>query len=84
MLAVGVVIALPASLDGMIFDIGYRFTCDDGTVTGAPIAFDNVIVTGTDVINPVLICPGSVDLIVDGSCLAICDDYTKIVLVSDN
>lgn len=77
-------IALPASLDGMIFDLGYRFTCDDGTVTGAPIAFDNVIVTGTDVINPVLICPGSVDLIVDGSCIAICDDYTKIVLVSDN
>ncbi|MFT5858719.1 MAG: gliding motility-associated-like protein [Flavobacteriaceae bacterium] len=77
-------IALPALLDGTTFDLGYRFTCDDATVIGAPIAFDNVVVTGTDIINPVLVCPGSIDLIVDGSCLAICADYTKNVLVSDN
>ena len=76
--------ALPISLAGTTFELGYRFTCDDATVIGTPLAIDNIVVSGTDLIDPVLSCPASVDLIVNGSCQAICQDYTKISGVSDN
>ncbi|MFT5777885.1 MAG: hypothetical protein ACI837_000833, partial [Crocinitomicaceae bacterium] len=79
------IIALPALLDGIAFELGFRFTYDDATTGALPIALDNVIVTGTDVIDPVIICPVSINQPVDGTCLAVCDDYTDLSFMrSDN
>jgi len=48
--------ALPAVLAGTTFELGFRFNYDNATV-GTPPAIDNVVVTGTDNIAPILICP---------------------------
>lgn len=78
-------IALPAAVDGIIFELGFRFTYNDVNINGIPLAIDNVVVTGTDVIAPTMTCPTSIDLPVDAGCTAICDDYTKSMLtLSDN
>ena len=78
-------IGLPGAVDGIVFHLGFRFTYNDVTVAGSPLAIDNVIVTGTDVISPIMTCPTSIDLPVNTSCVAICDDYTKDMLtLSDN
>ncbi|MCH2223322.1 MAG: HYR domain-containing protein [Crocinitomicaceae bacterium] len=78
-------ISLPSILDGTSFQLGFRFTYNDNTITGLPFAFDNVLVTGADLENPIITCPTSLDLFVDNSCQAIVDDNTKDLLtLSDN
>lgn len=78
-------IPLPALLDGTSFELGFRFTYDDNTINGVPLATDNILVTGTDNINPVITCPATADLAVDFSCSAIMDDFTKsMITLSDN
>lgn len=78
-------VSLPAAVDGISFELGFRFSYNDVTITGAPLAIDNIVVTGTDTIDPAMICPASIDLPVNGTCTAICDDYTKsMVSLSDN
>lgn len=78
-------IGMPGAVDGIVFDLGFRFTYDNATVNGNPPAIDNLVITGTDVVDPVMTCPTSINLPVDGTCTAICDDYTKSMLtLSDN
>ncbi|TXI83470.1 MAG: HYR domain-containing protein [Crocinitomicaceae bacterium] len=78
-------ISLPLSLNYSSFLLGVRFTYNDATINGTPIAIDNFSVTGTDNINPVLTCPSTQSLPVSAACLAIADDYTKnLVSLSDN
>ncbi len=78
-------LALPAVLDGTTFEIGFRFTYNDAIIAGGPLAIDNLSVTGTDTIPPVLVCASSIDLPVDGSCTALAGDYTSSSFtVSDN
>lgn len=78
-------INLPALLDASTFELGFRFTYNDATVTGNPAAFDNVVVTGTDNIPPSITCIPSADLLVDASCQATMVDYTKhYSALSDN
>lgn len=77
--------ALPGGLAGTTFWLGFRFTYDDVTVSGAPIAIDNVVVSGTDNISPTVVCPSNPELPVNLSCEPVMDDYTKEVLfLSDN
>jgi len=78
-------IGLPAALDGTSFELGFRFTYNDLTLFGLPIAVDNVMVTGTDTTPPVMVCPTSIDQGVTTNCEAFADDYGKaIILLSDN
>jgi gliding motility-associated-like protein len=78
-------VSLPGTLDFAVFLLGVRFTYNDATINGNPIAIDNFSVTGTDTQNPVITCPASTILAVTNSCLAIADDYTKsMVTLSDN
>lgn len=50
--------ALPITLAGTSFVLGFRFNYDNSVVgTSIPPAIDNVVVTGTDNISPILICP---------------------------
>lgn len=80
------ILPLGAGLNFSTFELGFRFYYNDATVTGSPLAVDNIVITGTDTAPPVMTCPLSVDQPVQaGSCTAICDDYTKDILtLSDN
>ena len=76
---------LPSSLNGTTFEIGFRFNYNDNTIVGNPLSIDNILVTGTDSIDPIITCPVSVETAVNANCLAYCDDYTKnIITLSDN
>jgi len=79
-------VPLPASLDGTVFELGFRFIYDDATITNTPLSFDNFIVTGSDTVAPVIVCSSTpIDLPVDGTCSAIVADYTTSgFTVSDN
>lgn len=78
-------IALPGALGGTNFLLGFRFHYNDVTVTGVPLAIDNVIVGGLDSTPPLMTCPSSIDQPTDSNCDAFADDYTKDVLtLSDN
>ena len=78
-------LSLPSLLDYSSFELGFRFTYNASTVTGIPPAVDNISVLGSDLVPPVMSCPTSLDLVVDGSCQAICDDYSASMLtLSDN
>lgn len=77
--------ALPTALNYSSFLLGVRFTYNDATINGSPLAIDNFTVTGTDNIDPVIICPTSLSVPVSPSCVAFADDYTKsMVSLSDN
>lgn len=76
---------LPSSLDFTVFYLGVRFYYNDAIVNGLPLAVDNILISGTDTVAPTMTCPLSVNLPVNSSCVAICDDFTKAVLtLSDN
>lgn len=78
-------ISLPVGLNFSTFLLGFRFTYNDLTINGIPLAFDNFTVTGTDTVDPIITCPLSMTQPVDASCIAIADDYTKnMVALSDN
>lgn len=78
-------IALPLSLNFTTFQLGVRFTYNDATINGVPLAIDNFVVTGTDTQNPIITCPTSITQQVNASCVAIADDYTKsMITLSDN
>jgi gliding motility-associated-like protein len=78
-------VSLPLSLNFSTFLLGVRFTYNNTTLNGVPLAIDNFVVTGTDTQNPVVTCPTSITQQVNASCVAIADDYTKsIVTLSDN
>lgn len=76
--------ALPILLDGTMFELGVRFTYDDATITGQPLAIDNFLVTGTDAIDPIISCPGDTNIYVDINCDGTMEDYTGDVTISDN
>ncbi|MFK7786035.1 MAG: HYR domain-containing protein, partial [Crocinitomicaceae bacterium] len=77
--------ALPASLNGTSFDIGFRFTYDDANIFPFPLSVDNVLITGTDTIPPVINCLGPLNLAVQANCTAVMQDYTKTnFTLSDN
>lgn len=78
-------VSLPAAVDASSFEFGFRFTYNDNTVTGNPPAIDNILITGTDNVAPVIICPTGKVLAVDSTCNAIMADFTKTeFLLSDN
>jgi gliding motility-associated-like protein len=80
-------ISLPAGLNFSTFLLGIRFTYDNATINGFPIAIDNFKVTGTltDAVNPSITCPISITQPVNASCVAFAADYTQeMILVSDN
>ncbi len=78
-------IALPGLLDGQSFELGFRFTYNDASINGAPISVDNILVTGTDTVDPLMTCPSTITQGVTTNCQAFADDYTKAILtLSDN
>ncbi len=77
-------VALPALLGGTTFELGFRFTFNDATIIGNPLAFDNVKVTGTDVTPPIATCPSDTSVYVDNSCNGLLPDYTSFATGTDN
>ncbi|MFZ9029461.1 MAG: hypothetical protein ACO2Z9_10630, partial [Crocinitomicaceae bacterium] len=77
-------IALPALLDGTTFLLGFRFTYDDATVTGQPIAIDNLFVSGTDTVDPIVVCPNDTLVYVDEFCDGLIKDWIMESTISDN
>lgn len=79
-----VAVALPPALNAIAFDIGFRFTYNDNTINGAPIAIDNFDVSGIDVTNPAITCPVTQSDYLDGTCSLLLADYTGLAMTSDN
>ncbi|NRA11666.1 MAG: HYR domain-containing protein [Crocinitomicaceae bacterium] len=77
-------IALPALLNATSFDIGFRFTYNDNTINGAPIAIDNFDISGDDLTNPTITCPANQSEYLDGTCSLLVPDYTGSVVTGDN
>lgn len=78
-------VSLPALLGASTFLLGVRFTYNNSTINGVPVAIDNFIVTGSDSVDPLITCPVSLVQEVDASCVAYAADYTKgMILLSDN
>lgn len=77
-------VSLPALLNGTSFDLGFRFTFNDATISGNPLAFDNVVVTGADATPPVATCPNDTTVYVDNNCNGVLPDYTSFVTGTDN
>jgi gliding motility-associated-like protein len=76
--------SLPADLNNQTFLIGFRFVYNELNVSGNPIAFDNLSITGDDVVPPVVTCPTTINLYVDQICSAEVGDYTNTVSITDN
>ena len=77
-------IALPAILDGTIFDLGFRFSYNDTGINGSPLAVDNITVQGNDVEAPTINCPLAIPLYVNASCEETLIDYTSLAFTVDN
>ena len=78
-------ISLPALLDFSSFWIGFRFTYNDANLGSIPAAIDNIALFGDDTVPPSITCPTSLELLVNSSCQAICEDMTKdMIALSDN
>ena len=77
-------IALPALLNSTVFEIGIRFTYNDATINGFPIAIDEFSVTGSDEVAPSIICPSVTPIYLDASCDGLIPDYTSSAFVTDN
>lgn len=78
-------VSLPALLNNSIFRIGFRFICNNTTVNGNPPAFDNVVITGTDVTPPVITtCVPDINYALNNICQATVDDEKGAIVASDN
>lgn len=81
-------IALPTSLGGSSFLIGFQFTYDDvSTIGNLPLAFDNVKVTGTavsDVTPPIVVCPPNQVVYVNSLCQATTPSFIALATATDN
>lgn len=78
-------ISLPALLDFSDFHLGFQFNFNDNTTNGVPLAIDNVLLQGDDIIAPALICETSYEVSVDLSCEALIPNMVEtIVSLSDN
>jgi len=77
-------INLPTSVNNMIFDLGFRFTYDNNTVSGTPIAIDNIDVTAVDNVSPAIICPAEIPLYVNNTCEVAIGDYISLAAPTDN
>lgn len=77
-------IALPAILNATSFDIGFRFTYNENTINGAPIAIDNFDVSGNDLTNPTITCPGNQSDFLNVTCSLLVNNYTGLAITSDN
>lgn len=77
-------ISLPAAVDGINFELGFRFTYSDANVVGLPLAIDNITVIGFETIPPVAICPADTTIYVDANCDGVIPDYTSFVIGTDN
>ena len=76
---------LPASLNNSNFLLAFRFVYSDATIVGNPFAFDNVVVSGTDLTPPVITCPVAIVVSSDVNCEAYTDDYSASMLtLTDN
>ncbi len=77
--------ALPTSLNSQNFQIGFRFSFDDNTVAGLPIAVDKFVVKGLDFVKPTITCPATYAAIYgDSSCSTVLFDLKGLVTVNDN
>ncbi len=78
-------IVLPAILDNASFLIAFRYFYSDATINGDPLAFDNVTITGTDIVPPLITCNATILVPTDASCMAIAGNYgNQVVTLSDN
>jgi len=77
-------LALPALLNATSFELGFRFTYNDNTLNGSPIAIDNFDVSGTDLTNPTITCPGNQSDYLDMSCSLLVGDFTAMAITNDN
>jgi gliding motility-associated-like protein len=78
-------ISLPALLNSTVFRIGFRFIYNDNPVTSNPPAFDNILITGSDIVNPTInFCPTTVGYPLDNSCNAVLGSLISEVVASDN
>ncbi len=75
---------IPALYDNSNFYIGIRFTYDNATVDGVPIAIDNLQISGTDNTAPNILCPSTQTIYATtGVCEAILGDFTSTAAISD-
>lgn len=78
-------VSLPALLNNTIYRIGFRFVYNNSTVNGNPPAFDNILITGSDVTAPsITICPPNTNYALNSLCNISIGDHTQEVIASDN
>ncbi len=75
---------LPNTLAGTIFKLGFRFTCNNTTVSGVPAAIDNLLITGFDTQIPTITCPTPTTVYLNTGCEGSIPDYTTSVAWFDN
>lgn len=75
---------LPSTLNAQDFQLGFYFIFNDNSTAGIPLAIDNIIVKGLDVVDPVITCPGVQNLYGDITCSSVLPKYTSLVTASDN
>jgi gliding motility-associated-like protein len=77
--------ALPVSLAGTSFLIGFKFRYDNLTAIDEPLAFDNVVVKGDDSVAPLISCKGVVTYSANSSCEYVLSDILPLITsMSDN
>lgn len=76
--------ALPNTLNHQNFQLGFYFVFDESTTNGIPLAIDNIVVKGLDIIDPIITCPGTQNLYGDATCSAILPSFTNLAVATDN
>ncbi len=78
--------ALPATLNGVSFLIGFRFTYNNSVIIGNPPAIDNFKIEGisSDVTLPTCTNPTGASLIANANCEVIVPNVVSIISASDN
>lgn len=78
-------VALPALLDNSVFRIGFRFIYNNSTIVGNPPAFDNIVITGSDVTAPIInTCVPDINYTLNNVCEVTVNDEKGVVVASDN
>lgn len=78
-------ILFPNTMGASSFLVGFRFTYNDDALIGAfPLAIDNVKITGTDTVLPVVICPGIQTVQMDAVCQGIIPNFISLATATDN
>ena len=75
----------PNTMGATSFLVGFRFIYNDDAVIGAfPLAVDNVKITGTDAVLPVVTCPANQIVQMDTVCKGIIPNFVSLATATDN